>query len=218
VGRVLGHRHIPPAGLAAISGAAMALLAERLTPTPIAWNWPAPTLAEIQLTPAAFFAVSVPAALFSLSSGYLRGLSFLSAQGYHVPADRLAVTVGLTSVATAAFGGHVATVSADGLAVLGGLEAGPKRGRYWAVLIAAILMLFIALVASSAASATATPGGAGRPGDSVGCTKRAGEGVRRLTALWRAGSLRCGSLALRARWHQLSLLGTRRWSVSFGAR
>ena len=79
--------------------------------------------------------------------GNVQGLGFLHAQGYDVRATPVTVVVGLTSVASALFGGHPANVSRFGVAVLAGADAGPRACRYWATLIASALMVLLAFTA-----------------------------------------------------------------------
>lgn len=83
----------------------------------------------------------------------VQGLGFLLAQGYRVPVNATTFVLGFTSVVNAAFGGHAAIVSRNGMPmVMAGPEAGPLGGRYWANLISAGLSLLIALAAGPVAS------------------------------------------------------------------
>lgn len=60
--------------------------------------------------------------------------------------------VGVASVVNALFGGHPATVARTGVAILASPEAGPASSRYWAVVISAVLTIFLALAATPVAS------------------------------------------------------------------
>jgi benzoate membrane transport protein len=80
--------------------------------------------------------------------GNVHGLGFLLAQGYRVPANRITVVLGLSSVVNALLGGHTAIVSRNGMPIMAGPDAGPVGARYWAGLISAALTLLIALAAT----------------------------------------------------------------------
>jgi benzoate membrane transport protein len=60
--------------------------------------------------------------------------------------------VGFNSVINPLLGGHPATVARTGVAILGGPDAGPASGRYWAAVIAALLTVGMAFAATPVAS------------------------------------------------------------------
>jgi benzoate membrane transport protein len=98
---------------------------------------------------AAFVAVSLPMIILAMGLGNVQGLGFLIAQEYPVPVTRITVLTGVNSIVNALLGGHAATVARTGAAILVGPEAGPKEGRYWAAMIAAVLTVTIALGAGT---------------------------------------------------------------------
>jgi benzoate membrane transport protein len=148
IGRLLQRPRIPPVGVAAIAGGLVVLLGQRANPAPIDWELPSLVVPQIQLSTSAFFAVSLPLVVLSMGLGNVQGLGFLVAQGYRVPANRITVVLGLSSVVNALLGGHTAIVSRNGMPIMAGPDAGPVQGRYWAALISATLTLLIALAAA----------------------------------------------------------------------
>jgi hypothetical protein len=60
--------------------------------------------------------------------------------------------LGLVSVVNAAFGGHTAQPSRNGIPIMASPEAGPVHSRYWASLVASGAMLLIALAAAPVSS------------------------------------------------------------------
>jgi hypothetical protein len=99
-----------------------------------------------------FLAISLPLVVLAVGLGNVQGLGYLSEQGYRVPADRVTLVLGISSVINALLGGHTAQVSRNGIPIMASPEAGPKHGRYWASLLAAAAMLLIALAASPVTS------------------------------------------------------------------
>ncbi len=129
VGRLLRTQRVPPIGLALIGGGIAVLVAHRASPVTIPWELPSPVVPHIQLSPASFFAVSIPLVVLSMGLGNVQGLGFLGAQGYRVHADRVTVVLGLTSIVNAFLGGHSAIVSRNGMPIMAGPQAvRPKAG------------------------------------------------------------------------------------------
>lgn len=152
IGRVIASPRLPPVGMAVVAGAVAVVVAQRMSPAPVAWAPPSVTVPEMAFSLPAFVAISVPMVVLALALGNVQGLGFLIGQGYPVPVDRVTVVVGLNSVVNALFGGHTAIVARTGTAILASREAGPLGGRYWANLIAAPLTVLIAIAATPVAS------------------------------------------------------------------
>lgn len=152
IGRVIASPRLPPVGVAVVAGAVAVVVAQRMSPAPVAWAPPSVTVPEMAFSLPAFVAISVPMVVLALALGNVQGLGFLIGQGYPVPVDRVTVVVGLNSVVNALFGGHTAIVARTGTAILASREAGPLGGRYWANLIAAPLTVLIAIAATPVAS------------------------------------------------------------------
>ena len=152
LGRLVGARHVPPVALAAACGGVATLLAQRATPTPIAWAPPTLLMPEAQFSAPAFLAVSLPLVVLSVGLGNVQGLGFLLAQGYRVPADPITLVMGLQSVVNALFGGHQAILGRAGVAILASAEAGPPAGRYWGSVIGNGLLVPVAFAATCMAS------------------------------------------------------------------
>jgi benzoate membrane transport protein len=152
VGRFLANPRVPPVGLAVLGGGiAVAILGTGST-QPLAWQLPTLVVPDVKLSLSAIVAVSLPMVVLAMGLGNVQGLGFLLAQGYVVPVNRVSTVVGLNSVVNAIFGGHAATVARTGVAILGGPDAGPMAGRYWAAIVAALLTVGMAFAATPVAS------------------------------------------------------------------
>ena len=152
LGRAIASQHVPPVGLAALSGGIAVFLTGEMGATPIVWDLPTLAMPGVSFSFAAFVAVTLPMVVLAMGLGNVQGLGFLMAQGYRVPVKPVTVIIGINSVINAFLGGHAATVARTGVAILAGPDAGPPAGRYWANLIAASLTVTVALAASSVAS------------------------------------------------------------------
>lgn len=128
IGRVIASPRLPPVGVAVVAGAVAVVVAQRMSPAPVAWAPPSVTVPEMAFSLPAFVAISVPMVVLALALGNVQGLGFLIGQGYPVSVDRVTVVVGLNSVVNALFGGHTAIVARTGTAILASREAGPARG------------------------------------------------------------------------------------------
>ncbi|TFH85780.1 benzoate transporter BenE [Billgrantia azerbaijanica] len=104
----------------ALEGASLAGLSlELATPQLIAptWSWHA-TLS-----------LAIPLVLVSLTGQFLPGMAILRTAGYDVPARPIVTLTGLTSLATAGFGGITTVVAAITAAICTGPEAHPDPAR-----------------------------------------------------------------------------------------
>ncbi|MDP6389524.1 MAG: benzoate/H(+) symporter BenE family transporter [Alphaproteobacteria bacterium] len=152
VGRFVTSPRVPPMGLAVVVGGVAVFLFGETAPEAVSWALPDLAFPGISFTFPAFLAVTLPMIVLAMGLGNVQGLGFLMSQDYKVPVTPITVAVGLNSVVNALLGGHAATVARTGAAILAGPEAGPKRTRYWANLIAATLTISIALGAGTLVS------------------------------------------------------------------
>lgn len=152
VGRAIGNRRVPPVGLAVIAGSIAVAFSGNLALGTVPWGLPTVIVPDMDFTFAAFVAISLPLVVMAMGLGNVQGLGFLMAQGYRVPVNTVTIVTGLCSIVNAAFGGHPATVTRTGTALLAGPEAGPLSSRYWGALTAAVLTLLIAFGAGSVAA------------------------------------------------------------------
>lgn len=150
--RLVASPRVPPVGLAVIGGGIAVALTGTASPQAFEWTHPVLQFASISLSLPALLAVSLPMVVLAMGLGNVQGLGFLIAQGYEVPVNRVSVVVGLNSVVHAIFGGHPSTVARTGAAIVASPDAGPPSGRYWAVLVSAVLSVGIALTATPIAS------------------------------------------------------------------
>lgn len=154
-GRILGRPRVPAMGLAVICGALAIFLTRETTPSTLSWSLPALVVPEINFSPAAFIAVSLPMVVLSMVLGNVQGLGFLRAQGYRVPVKPVTVAVGISSVVNAILGGCPAIVGRTAVAIVAAPEAGPVSSRYAASVTAAVLTLILALAATTVTSVLA---------------------------------------------------------------
>jgi benzoate membrane transport protein len=154
-GRILGRPRVPAMGLAVICGALAIFLTRQTAPLSLSWSLPALVVPEINFSPAAFIAVSLPMVVLSMVLGNVQGLGFLRAQGYRVPVKPVTVAVGISSVVNAIFGGCPAIVGRTAVAIVAAPDAGPAAGRYTASVTAALLTLILALAATTVTSVLA---------------------------------------------------------------
>jgi len=152
IGRFLANPRVPPVGLAVLGGGVAVAIVGMGSMQSVEWQLPTLVVPNVKLAPSAIVAVSLPMVVLAMGLGNVQGLGFLMAQGYGVPVNRVSTVVGLNSVVNAIFGGHAATVARTGVAILGGPDAGPMAGRYWAAIFAAVLTVGMAFAATPVAS------------------------------------------------------------------
>jgi benzoate membrane transport protein len=148
VGRAIKNPRVPPLALAMIAGGVMVYVTATFSVVPVQWMLPSVEIPEIAFSIRAVVAISLPMLILAFGLGHAQGIGFLLAQEYRVPINLSTVVVGITSVVNALFGGHCATVARTGAAILAAPDAGPRSGRYWANLIAAILTILLAVAAT----------------------------------------------------------------------
>lgn len=152
IGRLVANPRVPPVGLAVVGGGIAVALVGTGEVVPVEWAAPSVVLPEMRFSAAAVLAVSLPMVVLAMGLGNVQGLGFLIAQKYAVPVNRVSTAVGVTSIVNAFFGGHAATVARTGVAILAAPDAGPAAGRYWAVVVSALLTLGLAFAATPVAS------------------------------------------------------------------
>jgi len=151
-GRSVGDPRLPPVALAAVGGAIAISLRGTSAAIDIVWSAPVLAIPQMSFGAAGFAAITLPMVVLSMGLGNVQGLGFLQAQGYHVAVTPVSVLVGAASTLNAVFGGHPAIVARTGVAMLAAKEAGPAEGRYWGVVVSALLTLLIAFAGTSIAA------------------------------------------------------------------
>jgi len=152
LGRLVANPRVPPVGLAVVGGGIAVAIAGTTGVAPVDWAPPSLVLPGMSFSPAAIVAVSLPMVVLAMGLGNVQGLGFLIAQKYEVPVNTVSTAVGIASIVNAFLGGHAATVARTGVAILAAPDAGPASGRYWAVVVSALLTLVLALAATPVAS------------------------------------------------------------------
>jgi benzoate membrane transport protein len=148
IGRAVRKAGAPPLAFAMVAGGIAVLATGSAASAPVEWALPAVSLPEVSFSIAAIAAISLPMLVLAMGLGNVQGMGFLLAQGYRAPIDAVTVVVGVNSVVNACFGGHPAIVARTGVAIFAGADAGPRRGRYWASVVAAILTILLAVAAT----------------------------------------------------------------------
>jgi hypothetical protein len=121
-------------------------------PSPVDWSLPSLAVPAMTFSANSFLAISLPVIILGVGLGNVQGLGYLAEQGYRVPANRVTVVLGITTMVNAIFGGHISQPSRNGIPIMASPEAGPIHGRYWGSLIAAAAMLVIAVAAAPVTS------------------------------------------------------------------
>jgi len=152
IGRFLANPRVPPVGLAVLGGGIAVAVVGTGSLQAIQWTWPAFVVPQMQFSLGAIVAISLPLVVLAMGLGNVQGIGFLLAQGYAVPVNTVSTVIGINSVVNTLLGGHPATVARTGAAILGGPDAGPASGRYWAAVIAALLTVGMAFAATPVAS------------------------------------------------------------------
>ena len=152
LGRVVHRREVPPVGVAAVVGALAIVLTGRAASATIDWTLPVLLVPDAAFSWSAFVGISLPLVVFSLVLGNVQGLGYLQSQGFRVPSNIITLVLGAQSLVNAVFGGHQAILGRSGVAILGGPEAGPVAGRFWASIVANSLLLPVAFAAAPLAA------------------------------------------------------------------
>ena len=150
--RALGKLWLPPMAGAVVLGMAAAALSGQVDPGSFAWH--APTVAPVQpeLDPGSLLSLSLPLVVLAIGLGNVQGLGMLVVQGFRPPVRLITIWMGVTTLINAAFGGHVSSIQNNGVAILGGADAGPRASRYMANVVAALIAIFLGLCAATAGS------------------------------------------------------------------
>jgi benzoate membrane transport protein len=152
LGRALRNPRVPPIGLALITGGIAVAFMHSATPAPVDWTLPSLAVPPMAFSLNSVLAISLPLIVLSIGLGNVQGLGYLAEQGFHVPADKVTLVLGINTVVNAIFGGHTAQASRNGIPIMASPQAGPMHGRYWASLLVAVAMVVIALAASPVTS------------------------------------------------------------------
>jgi benzoate membrane transport protein len=150
--RAVNRTWLPPVAGAVLAGIGVAALLGRADPGAFAWAPPVAVPIAPGFDPLGVVALAVPLLGFSLGLGHVQGIGYLRSQGYDPPVRPMVLVLGVNTLVNALFGGPPSTIQANGVAVLGGPEAGPRETRYVANLIAAALGTAIGLCAATASA------------------------------------------------------------------
>lgn len=150
--RAISRSWCPPMAGAFAAGLFAAVVSGQVRTEHFAWSAPVADPIQPQFAPMSVLALSIPLVVMAIGMGGVQGIGYLVGEGYRPPVRLLTVWIGLTTVVNAGFGGHVATIQNNGVAVLGGPGAGPRHQRYVGSVIASILAFLLGLCAATAGS------------------------------------------------------------------
>ena len=151
-GRFIASPHVPPLGLAVLTGAAAEAITRQVMSEPVVWTLPEVAVPAMKFSFAGFVAISLPMVVLAMGLGNVQGIRFLMAKGNRAPVNTITIAVGVNSTINALFGGHQAIVARTGVAILASPDAGPMERRYWSNLIASVLLIGLALAATPLSS------------------------------------------------------------------
>jgi benzoate membrane transport protein len=87
----------------------------------------------------AIVSIGIPLALLVIGAENAQAIGVLKAQGYKPPVNKMTIISGIGGIVTAFFGGHNANIAGAMTAICSSKEAGPKQGRYAAVIVCGAL-------------------------------------------------------------------------------
>lgn len=97
------------------------------------------------VNPVSIFSVSLPLALLILSNDAAVAIGGLEQNHYKTPVNRIISLSGIFSVIASFFGGQSANIAGMGTIICSAEEAGPKKNRYMAAVVAGFLLLFFGI-------------------------------------------------------------------------
>jgi benzoate membrane transport protein len=150
--RAFGRLWLPPMAGAVLAGMVAAGLTGQVDPGAFAWQPPTVAPVRPELDPGSILALSLPLVVLAIGLGNVQGLGMLVVQGFRPPVRLITIWMGVTTLINAVFGGHVSAIQNNGVAILGGADAGPRASRYMANVVAALIALFLGVCAATVGS------------------------------------------------------------------
>ncbi|MET1032317.1 benzoate/H(+) symporter BenE family transporter [Domibacillus tundrae] len=89
----------------------------------------------------AIVSIGIPLSLLVIGAENAQAIGVLKAQGYKPPVNKMTIFSGIGGIVTAFFGGHNANIAGAMTAICSSKEAGPKQGRYAAVIVCGLLFV-----------------------------------------------------------------------------
>ncbi|WP_332686061.1 benzoate/H(+) symporter BenE family transporter [Devosia sp.] len=151
VGMRVARRYAVP--IAVVVTGIMLASTTNLPPGALDGSWPSLVPVMPVFTLDAIVRIGLPLYIVTMASQNLPGLAVMKANGFTLPPAPLFVMTGISSAATAFFGGHTSNLAAITAAICAGPEAHPDRERRWpAPVSAGAVYLLLAPGASLAAA------------------------------------------------------------------
>ena len=151
VGMRLARRYAVPIAVA-VTGIVLAMTTN-LPPGALDGSWPSLVSVMPVFTLDAILRIGLPLYIVTMASQNLPGLAVMQANGFKLQPAPLFFVTGISSAATAFFGGHSSNLAAITAAICAGPEAHPDKTRRWpAPVSAGVVYLLLAPAASLAAA------------------------------------------------------------------
>jgi benzoate membrane transport protein len=151
VGMRLARRYAVPIAVA-VTGIVLAMTTN-LPPGALDGSWPSLVPVMPVFTLDAILRIGLPLYIVTMASQNLPGLAVMQANGFKLQPAPLFLITGISSAATAFFGGHSSNLAAITAAICAGPEAHPDKARRWpAPVSAGVVYLLLAPAASLAAA------------------------------------------------------------------
>jgi benzoate membrane transport protein len=150
--RLVGRSWCPPVAGAFVAGLIVSAVTAQVRPDAFEWSAPSAALIRPQFDPMSVLALSAPLVVMVIGMGGVQGIGYLVCEGFRPPVRLLTVWIGMTTLVNAGFGGHVATIQNNGVAILGGPDAGPRHQRYVGSVVASVLACLLGLFAATAST------------------------------------------------------------------
>ncbi len=151
VGMRLARRYAVPIAVV-VTGLVLAMTTN-LPPGALDGSWPSLVPVMPVFTADAILRIGLPLYIVTMASQNLPGLAVMQANGFKLQPAPLFLLTGISSAATAFFGGHSSNLAAITAAICAGPEAHPDKTRRWpAPVSAGVVYLLLAPAASLAAA------------------------------------------------------------------
>lgn len=149
-GKALNRAWFPPLLAAVAGGIAVAAVTGGLQMSDFAWTAPSVEMARPRFDLGSILTLSVPLVVMAIGIGAVQGIGVLRSQGYRPPVRLLITWIGAATLINGAFGGHPSSIQNNGVALLGGADAGPRDQRYVGSVLASLVALGIGFSAATA--------------------------------------------------------------------
>ena len=104
-------------------------------------------LPAFDFDPASMLALGLPLLILTDGIGNLQALAVLSSEGFQTRGNFYGLAAGVASLVNALGGGHPAAIGGSSIAISSGPSAGPKKSRFWAIVLSSVPTMAVAVAA-----------------------------------------------------------------------